>query len=619
MPLPIVKCAGYVNSIPSGTPSYQVTGKKDTTLISTYGSLALRSQFRGEGRVQVELPPGLPITFNGLFPITAFLHNFGSPIDPDSKGVENVDRCERADGRLNYKIIHGIKYDAYPRNEVPYSMLYDSITPENDFHSYELMQKLTDNNSPSFIRNPISIPVRNALDLGCGDGHWVAHAAQAWGTHGTMITGIDIPLPAKDVRMILPEPGAENTKLLLHNFITEELPFPDNSFDYVRLNDVVAAIPRGRWDFVLSEVHRVLSPGGRFELIHDQLCFPSVLPEIPISCTIAPSSLEPDWDLSYVHEAADGKDAVNCEDSPPYRKSPYEDWEFEMRNCRELETLYLEMLAERYGIHPHPHDILVDIIKRQFSGEGSIKATKVYVCLPSQDFMARSHAGASESSVTKKREIGISISIDWGHEQPSKADVRPLAAPPCPAEFVSLTNLPPVLSKKAASVMGVMQLSPTGTPYQPPGVIVVCTSSEGLRYPMTFLPVPPAELDMHSNKHVHSVLSAKLALEAYIEELRENGKPSMSREALGDALWQYGLFRRKRFNWPEMDAFADETESRESEGDCVLDEQKHHFTLSDIQTVDGLTPIRVFEIFEVVKPTRVGNHTKCSDSTLSVI
>ena len=90
--------------------------------------------------------------------------------------------------------------------------------------------------------------------------------------------------------------------------------------------------------------------------------------------------------------------------------------------------------------------------------------------------------------------------------------------------------------------MGVVQLSPAGAPYRPPGLVVVHTSSEATCRPMTYLPMSPTELDMHSNKHVHSVISAKLALEAHVDELRENGKPSMSHEALDEALWQYAMY-----------------------------------------------------------------------------
>ena len=327
--------------------------------------------------------------------------------------------------------------------------------------------------------------------------------------------------------------------------ITEELPFPDNSFDYVRLNDVVVVIPRGRWDFVLSEAYRVLRPGGRLELIHDQLCFPFVGPEAPVDCTFAPSSREPSRKVFYVREPETGKGAAANVSPPRYGKSPFENWEAEIRNCRGLEELYLEMLAQRYGVHPQPRGTLMDAIRRQFgrgSGANHVKVTNAHVCLPSRDFMARSNAEAlMRSTRPKKRDFGISITIDWGHEKAGNTKNLKNLAPPAPREFPSLTGLPPVLSKKAASLMGVVQLSPAGAPYQPPGVVVVRTSSEGARRSMTFLPMSPPEIDMHSNKHIHSLLSAKLALEAYIEELQVKGKPTISREVLDEALWEYAL------------------------------------------------------------------------------
>ena len=407
--------------------------------------------------------------------------------------------------------------------------------------------------------------------------------------------------------------------------VTEELPFPDNSFDYVRLNDVVVVIPRGRWDFILSEAHRVLRPGGRLELIHDQLCFPFVGPETPVDCTFGPpSKRDPSRNVFYIREAETGKVAMANVPPPHYGKSPFEIWEAEIQNCRRLEELYLEMLAQRYGVHPQPRSTLMDSIRRRFGGSSShIKVSNVHICLPSQDFMARSDAEAAMRSTRPK--FGISITIDWGQDKASKTKDLKVLAPPAPREFPSLTDLPPVLSKKAATLMGVVQLSPAGAPYQPPGVVVVRTSSEGARHSMTFLPMLPSEIEAHSNKHIHSLLSAKLALEAYIEELQVDGKPTMSREDLDEALWQYALsvsfciflyssghinhcpyacrFRQKRFNWPETDPFAYENEPNVTDGEheCGSEEPTRHFALPRTLTTDGLTPIRLFEIFELTK------------------
>lgn len=381
----------------------------------------------------------------------------------------------------------------------------------------------------------------------------------------------------------------------------------------MRLNDAVATIPGGCWDFVLSEIYRVLCPGGRLELIHDQLCFSAIGPETPISCTFASSAKE-----SHSHANVLGATQAKLMSPPESKKSPYEVWEAEARNCNDIERLYLDMLAQRYGIHPLPRAILLDTIRRRFGDEGLLNVSNAHVCLPSREFMTQSHAAPPKPTKTKKLDFGISITIDWGPEKPSKTIGKPpaAAAPQISTECLSLTSLPPFLNKKAASLMGVKQFSPAGARYQPPGIIVVHTSSEGTRYPMTYLPMSPTQLDMHSNKHVHSVISAKLALEAHIDELREKGKPSMSHEALDEALWQYAMyvfllsfvgyhihctplvrFRRKRFNWPEMDPFEWES-GFEGDGES---EQMPPCTLPDTQTTDGLTPVRLFEIFEVIK------------------
>jgi len=310
----------------------------------------------------------------------------------------------------------------------------------------------------------------------------------------------------------------------------------------VRLNDAVVAIPGERWDFILAEVHRVLGPGGRLELIHDQLCFSSIGPETPVSCTFAPSTNILDSSSNFL-EAAKRKVGMKSTPLPQPKESPYEDWEAEMRNCSDMERLYLEMLAQRYGVHPQPYAILVDAIRRRFGNKSAVKVSNAHICLPSQEFMTRSHACQPKNAKSKKREFAIGITIDWGQDKPSKTIGKlPAAkAPQAPLpERLSLTSLPPVLSKKAASLMGLVQLSPVGAPYQPPGLVVVHSSSEGTRN-MTFLPMSPTELDMHSNKHVHSVISAKLALELHIDELRKKGKPSWSHEALDDALWQYAM------------------------------------------------------------------------------
>ncbi len=58
-------------------------------------------------------------------------------------------------------------------------------------------------------------------------------------------------------------------------------------------------------------------------------------------------------------------------------------------------------------------------------------------------------------------------------------------------------------------------------------------------------------------------------------------------------------FRRKRFNWPEMDPFEWESGFESDHGES--EEHMRHCTLPETQTTDGLTPVRLFEIFEMIK------------------
>jgi SAM-dependent methyltransferase len=88
------------------------------------------------------------------------------------------------------------------------------------------------------------------LDLGCGDGQLTGRIAAS----GASVTGIDASpnmVAAARARGLAAEEGA-----------AESLPFADHSFDAVFSNAVLHWV-RGQ-DVMMTEVHRVLRPGGRF-------------------------------------------------------------------------------------------------------------------------------------------------------------------------------------------------------------------------------------------------------------------------------------------------------------------------------------------------------------------
>jgi trans-aconitate methyltransferase len=93
-------------------------------------------------------------------------------------------------------------------------------------------------------------PGERILDLGCGDGQLTQRVAAS----GASVVGIDSSpamVSAARARGIKADHGS-----------AEKLPYPDRTFEAVFSNAVLHWV-RGQ-DEMLSEVHRVLRPGGRF-------------------------------------------------------------------------------------------------------------------------------------------------------------------------------------------------------------------------------------------------------------------------------------------------------------------------------------------------------------------
>ncbi|WP_088007536.1 demethylmenaquinone methyltransferase [Indiicoccus explosivorum] len=99
-------------------------------------------------------------------------------------------------------------------------------------------------------------PGASAIDVCCGTGDWTIALAEAAGKEGRVV-GLDFSRNMLDV-------GKQKTQHmpqveLLHGNAMA-LPFPDNSFDYATIGFGLRNVP----DYVqvLSEMHRVLKPGG---------------------------------------------------------------------------------------------------------------------------------------------------------------------------------------------------------------------------------------------------------------------------------------------------------------------------------------------------------------------
>ncbi|MCU9599798.1 demethylmenaquinone methyltransferase [Pallidibacillus thermolactis] len=99
---------------------------------------------------------------------------------------------------------------------------------------------------------------KRALDVCCGTGDWTIELSKAVGEKGEVI-GLDFSKNMLKVgKEKLAKEKIKNAKLIHGNAM--ELPFPDNSFDYVTIGFGLRNVP----DYmkVLKEMYRVVKPGG---------------------------------------------------------------------------------------------------------------------------------------------------------------------------------------------------------------------------------------------------------------------------------------------------------------------------------------------------------------------
>ncbi len=113
---------------------------------------------------------------------------------------------------------------------------------------------------------------KKALDICCGTADWTIAMANAVGESGHVI-GLDFSKNMLSVgQEKVDELQLKQVELVHGNAM--ELPFEDNSFDYVTIGFGLRNVPN--YSKVLKEMHRVLKPGGT------AVCLETSQPEKPI-------------------------------------------------------------------------------------------------------------------------------------------------------------------------------------------------------------------------------------------------------------------------------------------------------------------------------------------------
>ncbi|KAJ7071113.1 hypothetical protein C8F01DRAFT_1109166 [Mycena amicta] len=439
---------------------------------------------------------------------------------------------------------------------------YDPTLMETDRQTWELTRKLHGAHGGPSFHNYGGQPPRSALDLGCGAGHWMLDAAMAWRTAGTQVVGFDMMDTVRGMWATAQRQGvAQNLQFVRGNFVRDPLPFPDASFELVRMANLALCIPRSRWDFVLDQVRRVLVVGGRLEFIDDHVFFPYGKPAAPDASSNSGTARAPHLDtaipstgfsrmsLADVVNPRDGQTEVDDGDSAVYNLYGLEeeDEEASSDDRRDYETApYPSYPSHRNGI-PSPATFAPSV-----AGGSSISTSTSMGTVEAwheQAQAARELEGLFEHMLAMK--YGI-------HPRPAEflfeillrvfGGVREITA-------MHLTLAPP-------GHLGLRQHGSTESDVlaQSPGLIL---------WPSTFIPLQPAELEASVSKHQRVLLSCKSALVDYAREVAEDGESDSQGEAAMEALWEYQNFIRERFNPPPETSprTADDADSlRESVG-----------------------------------------------------
>ncbi|KAF8710720.1 O-methyltransferase, partial [Rhizoctonia solani] len=207
-----------------------------------------------------------------------------------TRGVKQArrERKEEASGTLST-----------PR-PIPYPLDYSPETLANNALGHLLHSNYS---SFSSIIQEQNEP-RSCLDLGCGGGEWIRGALRQWPT--CEFVGMDIVLLNRAQLSSQKGPASGRVTWVKGDFLADQLPFDNESFDRVHMRDLSHAIPYHAWTLLLSEIARVLQPGGTLDLTTEDIIFPI----LPRSLTARPTWTE----IATFREAASGRNRDPSQD-----------------------------------------------------------------------------------------------------------------------------------------------------------------------------------------------------------------------------------------------------------------------------------------------------------------
>lgn len=405
------------------------------------------------------------------------------------------------------------------------------------------------------------------------------------------------------------------------------LPFPNNSFDLVRMANLSLCIPYEKWQFVLSEAHRVLTINGRLELIDDQIFFPYGKVPVPRTAPVSPTTQmgpmhsSSSFDFDFDDDDDDDDDTLEDEEeymdtastlvgdsdsyfshnshdklyqslthtlmyedlshlqSHPSRPAPeppifnpprIPSWEQQSAASKDVESVFENMLNKKFGIHPRPSEFVLDLMKQVFGKRHASKVKSMHLKLAPRDpycgFTGGGSAEGSDKEASDKGSMRSSdssggkkhwMAIEWEKKEKKHKDKGDHGGHSHDGDrrssgesVVTSMQVPEHISAKAAGRLGITYTalatatasahSRSQSPSSPLSPSVPSQSPGLILWPSTFIPIPPAELEMHACKHMHTLLGCKPAIAEYVDGFRnEKGKRIVKEGEFCESIWDY--------------------------------------------------------------------------------
>ncbi|OCH95679.1 hypothetical protein OBBRIDRAFT_830632 [Obba rivulosa] len=459
---------------------------------------------------------------------------------------------------------------------------YAGTTLFTDRHAHDLYSELVKKGQPTFYDFETDAP-KSILSLGRSDGYWVSRATKMWPstTRCEIIFGTDV----------YQEPG-QPVDTRVHwrgrRILEEGFPYPEGSFEFIRIANMCLHIRDEDWGRLLAEAHRLLVPGGVLEVVDDVFFFPSIphsrhrsrgprppkvvvlkLPKAAVSEDDASDSSSPRSSLDSaemdLHKAISSghrrEKEVLIHPEIDLGAIGHDAHVLDTVSARELEFVFEEMLKKRFGITSDASKVIEEALHRSF-GSSMTELAECHIAVPPREYFEEPGEKPKDQERPVRKRSG------------------------------TLSHL---IRKAADAILRHDDFEP---PYwQPPGLVYHWRRDGESVSDLKLLKLSPEDLELHACQNIQTLLDCKAELVSYVNGFVDAGEtPPIDPEELHLCFSDYEQFKRKRFNWP--------SESFEGEGKSNLFRRFSDGNLSirpGCVNGPGSVEVRTIKIFHATK------------------